>query len=162
MSPLGENTKQYSGITLLGVCFAAVAAALILLGAGVIGAGWAVILSIVVILVTSGIAALLNTMKQAATKPGKFSARQHTAAWMITGLFAISIGVMLVLVTLTEPLELIKAALSGVIVLSGTAVTAVLAMLRADAAKDSAEAARAEGAAAKAEAQHAKTAAGGQ
>ncbi|MBB3665926.1 Kef-type K+ transport system membrane component KefB [Prauserella sediminis] len=134
---MSENTKQRSGLGLLGTCFAAVTTALILLGVGVIGPGSAVVLSIIVILVTSGIAALLNTMKPS-RQDGRNSARQRTGVLIVAGLFAISIGAMVVLVTVTEPIELVKTALGGVIVLAGTGVTAVLTMLRSDAAHEAA------------------------
>lgn len=138
-----DHHKQRGGLALIVVSFLIVAMCLVLLGILGPKAGMTVTLSIVVILVTSGIAATLNSIKTTRSE-GQRSNRQRTAVAVVLGLFGISIGAMLVLVSITEPLELIKTALSSVIVLAGAGVTAVLAMLRSDEAKASADASTAE------------------
>ena len=137
--PMSDTAKQRTGVSTIIVLFAAAVVCLVLLGLDFAGPVVTTVLAIIATLVSAGIAATLNTMKQARKRAGKRSAHEKAAAWIIAALLAISVAAMVVLVTLTSPLELVKGALGGIIVLSGAGITAVLSMRRSDAAREAAE-----------------------
>lgn len=120
-------------VSTLVIMFAVVAACLVLMALRIGGDWITVLLACGVILVSSSIAAMLSATRQSRVY-GRRSERHYMALTVVAGLLGTSTGAMVVLVVVTEPLELIKTALGGVIVLAGFGISAVLAMSRADAA----------------------------